>query len=57
MGDRTVNLATTDTRNPFTPPSADLTKAAEGQEIRKPRSVCGAGVFGECPALFFQSGT
>jgi hypothetical protein len=57
MGDRAVNLATADTRNPFTLPSADLTQAAEGQEIRKPRSGWGGRRFGECAALFFQSGT
>jgi hypothetical protein len=52
MGDRAVILATA-TRNPFTPPSADLTKAAEGQEIRKPRSVWGGRRFRRMPGAIF----
>jgi hypothetical protein len=56
MGDRTFNLANADTRNPFTPPSADLTQAAEGQEIRKPRSVWVVQVIGVALAVWSASG-
>ena len=56
MGDRAVNLATADTRNPFTLPSADLTQAAEGQEIRKPRSVWGGGVSENARRYFSKAG-